>query len=528
MQTSLKTKSEQTPARDVAALACNRSTRGLRIASRIDAAVSLDHARAQAVAIKLRECSNIVNVWHAEDVHNRAGELYDAAGTLDACNERLCESCLAKRSRKSRTKAREAVQRAGRRKGEVSYMVTLTIPTMTAASCSLLKSLLILLRTWRLFTKRDFFTEDGRMRAGIKGVEFTLGDEKRLEREGREWIADVDGWHPHIHFVCLSSWIKANELRAVWTDCYKSACREFDVTPNIRTKDGLLNCHLRIATQNAKSKTRNTIPLDSAIIEACKYITKFDSWLKIPEEQLLEIADIKRWPRMFELTGDCRKCTETTEPAQSAEAHDEEREAYFNSTNLNAADVGRPPPKKRKRKRSISSKPLREIGREMIEQGRRDEFVEMLSERAAKVREYRREQLALMYPCAKFHSLDGLSWSAADETFTEAFLRCGGQEIVKAATEDRAEFSIVLSDTASTNVEAFREHVRQQEEERWSNFVEYGREILTGGESVSERLKIKRNLRNAELKKPIEQRADEREFRAARIQQWSICEASRA
>jgi hypothetical protein len=97
----------------------------------------------------------------------------------------------------------------------------------------------------------------------------------------------------------------------------------------------------------------------------------------------------------------------------------------------------------------------------------------------------------------------------------------------QAAAKDRAEFSIILSDTASTNVKAFREHVRQQEEERWSNFVEYGREVLTGGESVSERLKIKRNLRNAELKKPIEQRADERELRAERIRLWSVYEASK-
>jgi hypothetical protein len=527
VQTSLKTKSEHTPARDVVSLACYRSTRGAQIASRIDAAAGVEHARAQAVAIKLHECSNSSNVWHAEGVQNRAGARYSAAGTLDACNERLCPSCIAKRSSKSRMKAREAIQRAGRRKGEVSYMVTLTIPTMTAASCNLLKSLLILLRTWRLFTKKDFFTTPGRMRAGIKGVEFTLGDEKRLEREGREWLADVDGWHPHIHFVCLSSWIVANDLRADWTDCYISACREFDVTPNIRTKDGLLNCHLRVATQNAKSKTRNTIPLDSAIIEACKYITKFDSWLKIPEEQLLEIADIKRWPRMFELTGDCRKCTESTEPAPEAEPHDEEREAYFNLANLNAADVGRPPPEKG---RSLLSKPLREIGREMIEQGRRAEFIKMLSERAAKVREYRREQLALMYPCAQFHSLDGLSWSAADETFTEAFLRCAGRELVEAANADRAEYSSILSDTADANLEAYNEHIRQQEERRWLDFVEYGRDVLLAGEkeTVSKRLKIKRELRNAEFKKPIEQRAEEREDRAARIQQWSIYEATRA
>jgi hypothetical protein len=524
LQTSLKTKSELTPERSVVSVAGSRVRRGVQIASRIDDAASIEYARAQAVADKLRECANIKNVWHAEDVQSRDGELYEATGTLDACNERLCPSCIAKRSSKSRMKAREAIQRAGRRKGEVAYMVTLTIPTMTGASCSLLKSLLILLRTWRLFTKKDFYAYSKKMRAGIKGVEFTLGDKERLEREWRQWMADVDGWHPHIHFVCLSSWIKASELREVWTDCYKVACREFQVRPQINTRDGLLNCHLRYATTNTKKKTRNTIPLESAIIEACKYITKFDSWLKIPEEQLLDIANIERWPRMFELTGDCRKSAEATEPELKEEKGDEEREAYFNTKILSAADAGRAPPDKR---RSVRSKPLREIGREMIEQGRRDEWRKLLSNRAAKAREFRREQLARMYPCATFHSLDGLSWKLEDETFMEGLLRVGGDEILEDAAINSEFYSATLSDTANSNREAYAELVRVQEEKRWLDYVNYGREVLQGDERFKTRERIKFELFKSDIEKPIEQRADERELRAGRIQQWITYETSK-
>ncbi len=550
VQTSLKTKSEQSPARDVVGIACDRSKRGAQIANRLEQllACSLrhshtllnpllrpvksalwilprgDYARALAVADKLRHCSRCRNVWHATDLHNRFGESYDAAGTLDACNERFCPSCIAKRSGKSRAKAREGIQRAGRKKNEVAYMITLTTPTMTASSCSLLKSLLILLETWRRFTKKDLFTDPDKMRAGVKGVEFTLGDSKRLEREGREWLADVDGWHPHIHFVCLSSWIKASELRAVWTGCYKSACRKFGVTPEIRTKDGLLNCHLRIATQNTKSKTRGTIPIESAIIEACKYITKFDSWLKIPEDQLLEIANIERWPRMFELIGKCRKCEEDAKPAPQPEARDEERGAYFNTSNLNAANNTRGSPKKRC---SIRSKPLREIGRVMIEEGRREKWLELLERRGAEIRKKRREQLALMYPCAQFNTLDGNSWNAEDENFTEAFLRIGGEEILEAAAEDQAVYCNALSDAANGNRETYKEFIRQQEEERWLDYVNYGNETLKGSETIYARKRRMYELFVAEIEKPIEQRVDERELRAARIQQWSIYEASK-
>jgi hypothetical protein len=41
--------------------------------------------------------------------------------------------------------------------------------------------------------------------------------------------------------------------------------------------------------------------LKGAVQEVCKYITKSDSWEKISEKDLLGIARIERFPRMFEL-----------------------------------------------------------------------------------------------------------------------------------------------------------------------------------------------------------------------------------
>jgi hypothetical protein len=465
------TKPRVTHDRDVASIACYRSLRGAQIAAKIDAAAAGDvtHARALAVADKVRHCSRCENAWHGEDVQSTDGELYEAAGTLYACDERLCPACLAKRSRNARKKAREGITRAGRRTNEIPYFVTLTIPTLIASQCGLLRSLLLLLHTWRLFTKRKFFADH--FRAGVKGSEFTLGDQKRLEREGREWMADVDGWHPHIHFVSLGCWIKAQELRAVWTECYLSACASFDIVPVINTKDGLLNCHLRYVTQGAQQSKRNTISLEGAIIEACKYITKNDSWLKIPESELLAIANIKRWPRMFELIGCARngcKCGVCAPNFKRAKRESSATGAkpYFNTTDLSAADSS--PPEGEKWSRS-----LRETGRRMIERGQRAEWLILLGEYVKKAQGFRRRQLAGMYPFAIFRTLDGKKWGDPRD-FNE---QIAVERKKWAEVEGKADLA------------AIRLQLAWQERERWEAYIEHGAEALTGDERAQDRMR---------------------------------------
>ncbi len=443
----------------------------------------MTHARSLAVADKLRHCSHRENGFYGEDLQSTDGELYEAAGTLYACDERLCPACLAKRSRNARKKAREGITRAGRRTNEIPYFVTLTIPTLAASQCGLLRSLLLLLHTWRLFTKRKFFADH--FRAGVKGSEFTLGDKKRLEREGREWQADVDGWHPHVHFVSLGCWIKAQELRAVWTECYLSACDSFGIVPVINTKDGLLNCHLRYVTQGAQQSKRNTISLEGAIIEACKYVTKNDSWLKIPESELLAIANIKRWPRMFELIGDCRNGgTKAPKVPRGAAIPNplcknarwrlqpklkklrEFVRSYVHTTDLSAADSS--PPEGEKWPRS-----LRERGRMMIERGQRAEWLILLGEYVKKAQGFRRRQLAGMYPFAIFRTLDGKKWGDARD-FNE---QIAVEREAWAEVEGKADLA------------AIRLQLAWQERERWEAYIEHGAEALTGDERAQDRMR---------------------------------------
>ena len=50
---------------------------------------------------------------------------------------------------------------------------------------------------------------------------------------------------------------------------------------------------------------------ENTINELCKYVTKSDSWSKIPTEQLAQIVAVPRFWRMFESFGVCRKTART-------------------------------------------------------------------------------------------------------------------------------------------------------------------------------------------------------------------------
>ncbi len=331
MQTSTTTKTQQADApRDVVATACYRSLRGAQIAARIDRAADASAVAALAVADRLRLCGSVGNVWHASDLMNEWGECYEGIGVKWACNERLCPSCMESRRRKARARAGEGMGRARamvdkKLPGERARLVTLTIPKLAASEVPLHKALLIVRDAWRTMTGKGRWWRN-QVRAGIKGVEFTLGDqrcekhkaeqkrkrkrskESRACKDCRPWDAARDGYHVHIHALVLSKWIKWEELRAEWTPALVSSLRRHGVPDESYqlTKDGFAVCDVRIVAKD-KEKDKRSVTPEYAIREVTKYITKCESWLNIPAAQLVEIASIERWPRMFELLGDCRQ-----------------------------------------------------------------------------------------------------------------------------------------------------------------------------------------------------------------------------
>lgn len=285
------------------------------IAARLENA-GPDNTLALVVADKMRMCSDISNVWHGDGLHTDDGEVFQGAGTLWRCSERLCPNCLSIRSRRARHSVREGMLRAPKPTTDIRWrFVTLTMPTLPAAQTPLLETLDIMSRAWRLFSKSDYwrgFCEVGKSRgvefAGIKGVEFTLGKAD----DGDEWMPDVNGYHAHIHLLILSPWVEWQKLREEWTSALLKTYAENDIEQSINTSDGYAVVDVRLVT-TSKTK-RGLIGLKGAIQEVCKYVTKTESWLKIPDAQLVSVANVNRWPRMFELLGECRQKSDPNAP----------------------------------------------------------------------------------------------------------------------------------------------------------------------------------------------------------------------
>jgi len=67
------------------------------------------------------------------------------------------------------------------------------------------------------------------------------------------------------------------------------------------------------------------VGLTKAIKEVTKYITKSSSWSDVSDDQLVRIAEVRRWPRRFELLGAWRKKETPEEKQRRADAEEIER-----------------------------------------------------------------------------------------------------------------------------------------------------------------------------------------------------------
>ena len=131
---------------------------------------------------------------------------------------------------------------------------------------------------WSLFRKRKYFEN---ITAGIKSEEFTF---------------TKNGYHYHLHLLALCKYIDYQTIREIWTDCLTKAFAENKTEVKFNTSDGkaIIKCIKIPNTHKALKKMS---------FELTKYITKADSWNKIPSDDLLEIALTERFPRMFEIFG---------------------------------------------------------------------------------------------------------------------------------------------------------------------------------------------------------------------------------
>jgi hypothetical protein len=374
---------QSSASRGVDGIASYRFARAHQIADRVaSVAIACGSVVARRVSDKMRECAKTRNIWTARDLHNADGELFDGVGTYIPCGVRLCPSCSASLRRRARRRARVALASCALRSGEHARFITLTMPTI--AEASLLETIQIVHRAWSLMRKRKFWKAN--VRAGIKGVEFTV---------------TPNGYHTHIHILCISKWIEYAGLRSEWSHCLRSAWRASGREIVFKTSHGEAVVDVRLVKPKMRaSASRVIVSLESALQEVCKYITKSESWDALPDAHLVEIAEVRRWPRLFEVFGEMRAKNERPRVAS----------VYVHTPNLSdAAQLqfsfeSSPAMPSRARPPTL---------RDLMDTLDRQTWLAVLSLRFARGIAYRRSVLCRLYPYAVFRSLDGVESSGA-------------------------------------------------------------------------------------------------------------------
>jgi hypothetical protein len=277
--------------------------------------------------------------------------------------------------------------------GENWYFLTFTMPNLNLKNLELPLIGQIMQCAWRRFCSIETRTNKRQtwfqktIRGGFKDCEFTY--------------TENDVYHYHIHSsVVAKSSIQRDgclELRTNWTKALRFAFDKFGVPLEINTKDGLAVVNLVKVDWRNREKT---------ISELCKYVTKSDSWSKIPIDQLETIVAVPRLWRMFESFGCCRQTAQkmnekTVETSANAEFENANESAnvnkgtYLDQKNLN---VRRFLPSKRQRR-----VPWRQRVKEIPFWQYRLELADEIEE----VQRFRKLQLKKRFPYATFQTLDG-------------------------------------------------------------------------------------------------------------------------
>lgn len=255
-------------------------------------------------AHRIQLCNQSGNVWLANDMHNADGECFDGSGRFWNCGSKLCPSCVARQSAKNRKRLRHALEQQRLMIGEHYGLITLTLPH---EGLPLLTCRKILLTAWQLFRKRKWFTDT--IRGCAKSEEFTLTRR---------------GFNYHCHLLVRSRYVSYHKLRSEWTECLVKAFDFHGKSLSIATADNLAVAHYRRITS-----------LDAAVNEVAKYVTKSDSWSKLRSEDLVAVASIRRFPRMFELLGSFKIPLLASVVDEGDLGEDE---AYLDTTSLSDGD----------------------------------------------------------------------------------------------------------------------------------------------------------------------------------------------
>lgn len=260
--------------------------------------------------------------WAAEDRNHAAGvldgnegETFYGSTSLWRPSLRLDPNWMEAMRRRSRGRASEAMRRMldglttteqAARRYKWHQRLTLKLVTLTMphhAGTSSLEEVRRLNRALELLKKRTTWRDA--VAGGVKGVEDAL---------------DADGPHVHAHLLILAKRIERADLVEAWREC-------LDEATQAAYGFGLAeDCQVVVDIRAVRKKGRTTdesITLDDALAEVTKYVTKPADFMKpdkdgrrIPREVLLDLCEVRRWPRMFELLGRCRTPSKASQAAQ--------------------------------------------------------------------------------------------------------------------------------------------------------------------------------------------------------------------
>lgn len=220
---------------------------------------------------RLARCSDSHNVWFVNAPES--GWLH---GRYWKCRSKLCSYCLSNESRRRRKSLREALNAyEGYSSVDQWRFLTLTIENPETSIGSTRD---IVNASWSKLRKRACFAA---VRAGVKSEEFTL---------------TAKGYHYHIHaLIHFRERPDYQQWRRQWTECVENSGGRSQKLFGFETIDGYLIIDFRRIHR-----------IENLTNELCKYITKSVDFQKLSKPTLIELAEQKRWNRMFELFGELR------------------------------------------------------------------------------------------------------------------------------------------------------------------------------------------------------------------------------
>jgi plasmid rolling circle replication initiator protein Rep len=398
-----------------------RIERGEEVAALLEKCCGADNEVVIGYAERLRACAARSNYYLGEDFVDKEGNKFSGFGTLFGCGLKLCPNCMARAAARNRRIARLVTDEDNTKllkrehychvtggyivEQERYRFVTLTIPQVFASFKTTMK---IQKRAWDLFRKKkivkDYFA------AIIKTVEFT--------------VRENGTYHDHMHLLAITFFLPEKLLKQAWTDCVRKAFQEFGIPFGV----GKLNVHMRLVVPTVtKGQEKNQISYERAIAETCKYLTKSTTWAEIPAEQLIEIAEIERWDRMFEVSGRFRQALARLK-AEDAAAADPSSNSnkeipltdsvareldYVHTDVITDGELS----ETSKIEEELPAKPdeniqksKRESWRDVIRQEGLAAYIEKFNHQLEYARKIRKLRLMNKYPDATFTNLDGVPW----------------------------------------------------------------------------------------------------------------------